>query len=61
MFRLGGLHRFILEIKNPAIHIDDEKDAIFQAKKHDWNSSRSLAEQPAFEPTRVYDTTLKAS
>lgn len=59
LFRLGGFGRFILEAKKPAIDIDDDKDAIFQAKQYAWNSTIPFAVLTDFEQFRLYDTTLK--
>ena len=33
LFRLGGFPRFIVEAKKPAADLDDDRDAIFQAKQ----------------------------
>ena len=59
MFRIGGLDRFILEAKKPAIDIDADNDAIFQAKQYAWNSTIPFAILTDFEQFRLYDTTLK--
>jgi len=59
LFRLGGFARFILEAKKPAINIDDDRDAIFQAKQYAWNSTIPFAVLTNFEQFRLYDTTLK--
>ncbi|MCC6284377.1 MAG: Eco57I restriction-modification methylase domain-containing protein [Phycisphaerales bacterium] len=59
LFRLGGFARFIVEAKKPAIDIDDDKDAIFQAKQYAWNSTIHFAVLTDFERFRLFDTTLK--
>lgn len=59
LFRLGGFARFIVEAKKPAIDIDQDKDAIFQAKQYAWNSTIPFAILTDFEQFRLYDTTLK--
>lgn len=59
LFRLGGFARFIVEAKKPAIDIDDDRDAIFQAKQYAWNSTIPFAVLTDFEQFRLYDTTLK--
>lgn len=58
LFRLGGFPRFIVEAKKPAIDIDDDEDAIFQAKQYAWNSTIPFAILTDFEQFRLYDTTL---
>jgi len=59
LFRLGGFARFIVEAKKPAIDIDADFDAIFQAKQYAWNSTIPFAVLTDFEQFRLYDTTLK--
>ncbi len=59
LFRLGGFARFIVEAKKPSVDIDQDKDAIFQAKQYAWNSTIPFAVLTDFEQFRLYDTTLK--
>lgn len=59
LFRLGGFPRFIVEAKKPAINIDQDHDAIFQAKQYAWNSTIPFAILTDFEQFRLYDTTLQ--
>ena len=59
LFRLGGFPRFIVEAKKPAINIDQDQDAIFQAKQYAWNSTIPFAILTDFEQFRLYDTTLQ--
>lgn len=59
IFRLGGFPRFIVEAKKPAVDIDEDRDAIFQAKQYAWNSTIPFAILTNFEQFRLYDTTLK--
>jgi len=59
LFRFGGFPRFIVEAKKPAVDIDADKDAIFQAKQYAWNSTIPFAILTNFEQFRLYDTTLK--
>lgn len=59
LFRLGGFARFSLEAKKPAIDIDDDKDAIFQATQDGWNSTIAFAALRDSEQSRLDDTTLK--
>ena len=58
LFRLGGFPRFIVEAKKPAVDIDNDKNAIFQAKQYAWNSTIPFAILTDFEQFRLYDTTL---
>jgi len=51
--------REAVEAKKLAIDIDDDKDAISQAKQHAWNSTILFAVLTDFEQFRLYDTTLR--
>ena len=59
VFRLGGFARFIIEAKKPFVDIDEDKEAIFQAKQYAWNSTIPFAILTDFEQFRLYDTTLR--
>lgn len=59
LFRLGGFARFVVEAKKPAVDIDTDRGAIFQAKMYAWNATIPFAILTDFEQFRLYDTTLK--
>lgn len=59
MFRLNGFPRFVVEAKKPAVDIDEDNEAIFQAKRYAWNKTIPFAILTDFEQFRIYDTTLK--
>jgi SAM-dependent methyltransferase len=59
LFRLNGFPRFVVEAKKPAIDIDSDMEAIFQAKRYAWNKTIPFAILTDFEQFRLYDTTLK--
>lgn len=59
LFRIGGFPRFIVEAKKPTLDLDDDKDAIFQAKQYAWNSTIPFAVLTDFGHFRLYDATLK--
>jgi len=59
LFRLGGFPRFIVEAKKPAVDLDTDKSAIFQAKQYAWNSTIPFAILTDFEQFRLFDTTLQ--
>ena len=59
LFRLNGFPRFVVEAKQPALDIDTDKDAIFQAKRYAWNKTIPFAVLTDFEQFRLYDCTLK--
>ncbi|NLX14246.1 MAG: N-6 DNA methylase, partial [Phycisphaerales bacterium] len=59
LFRPGGFPRFIVEAKRPSVDIDEDKEAIFQAKQYAWNATIPFAILTDFEQFRLFDTTLK--
>ncbi len=59
LFRVNGFPRFVVEAKRPVVDIDQDKDAIFQAKRYAWNKTIPFAILTDFEQFRLYDCTLK--
>ena len=59
LFRVNSFSRFIAEAKKPAVDIDTDKKAIFQAKSYAWNATIPFAVLTDFEQFLLYDTTLK--
>ncbi len=59
LFRVNGFSRFVVEAKKPAVDLDTDRNAIFQAKRYAWSSSIPFAVLTDFEQFRLYDTTLK--
>ena len=59
LFRVNGFPRFIVEAKKPAVDLDTDKKAIFQAKRYAWSAAIPFAVLTDFEQFRLYDTTLK--
>lgn len=59
LFRVNGFPRFVVEAKKPAVDIETDKKAIYQAKRYAWNATIPFAILTDFEQFRLYDTTLK--
>src|SRR5690606_1471690 len=59
LFRANGFPRFIVEAKKPAVDIDTDRQAVFQAKRYAWNASIPFAILTDFEQFRLYVATLK--
>ncbi len=59
IFRLNGFPRFVVEAKKPAVDLDADLDAIYQAKRYAWSSTIPFAILTDFEQFRLFDTTLK--
>ncbi|MGE0608415.1 MAG: type I restriction endonuclease [Pirellulales bacterium] len=61
LFRVHAFPRFIVEAKKPAVDLDKDKNAIFQAKRYAWSAAMPFAVLTNFDQFRLYDTTLKPS
>lgn len=59
IFRIDGFPRFVVEAKKPAIDIERNKDAIFQAKTYAWNAQIPFVILTNFEQFRLFDATVK--
>jgi type I restriction-modification system DNA methylase subunit len=59
LFRVNGFSRFIVEAKKPAIDLDADKKAVFQAKRYAWSAAIPFVVLTDFEQFRLYDATLK--
>ena len=58
-FRIGGIRKFILEAKKPAVSIRDNSDAALQLRWYAWNAKLPLSILTNFEEFAVYDCTRK--
>ena len=58
-FRIGGIRKFILEAKKPAVSIKDNADAALQLRWYAWNAKLPLSILTNFEEFAVYDCTRK--
>ncbi len=54
-FRVGGVRKFILEAKKPAVKIKDDTDAALQLRRYAWNAKLKLSILTNFEEFAVYD------
>jgi type I site-specific restriction endonuclease len=59
IFRIGGFPKFVVEAKKPAIDLQQNKDAIFQAKTYAWNAQIPFVILTNFELFRLFDATVK--
>ena len=59
LFRANGFPRFVVEAKKPAVDIDSDRKAIYQAKRYAWNASIPFAILTNFAEFYLYDATLK--
>ncbi|MGB3195962.1 MAG: N-6 DNA methylase [Phycisphaerae bacterium] len=59
LFRIDGFPRFVVEAKKPAVDLQTDRDAIFQAKTYAWSAQIPFAILTDFEEFRLFDATLK--
>jgi len=58
-FRIGGVRKFIVEAKKPAVSIKDNADAALQLRWYAWNAKLPLSILTNFEEFAVYDCNIK--
>ncbi|MCK4738516.1 MAG: N-6 DNA methylase [Deltaproteobacteria bacterium] len=60
-FRIGGVRKFFLEAKKPAVKIKTDSDPAFQLRRYGWSAKLSLSILTDFEEFAVYDCRIKPS
>ncbi|RKZ54340.1 MAG: hypothetical protein DRR16_00360 [Candidatus Parabeggiatoa sp. nov. 3] len=58
-FRIGGVRKFFLEAKKPAIQIKNNAEAAFQVRRYGWSAKLSLSILTNFADFSVYDCRIK--
>jgi type I restriction-modification system DNA methylase subunit len=58
-FRIGGMRKFIVEAKKPAVNIRDDPAPALQIRRYAWNARLPLCILTDFEEFAVYDCTKK--
>ena len=58
-FRIGGLRKFFLEAKKPAILIKNNAEAAFQVRRYGWSAKLPLSILTNFAEFSVYDCRFK--
>src|SRR5713226_2954639 len=58
-FRIGGVRKFFLEAKKPAVNIRDEPAPAYQLRRYAWSAKLSLSILTDFEEFAVYDCRVK--
>ena len=58
-FRIGGVRKFIVEAKKPAVNIKDDSAPALQIRRYAWNARLPLCILTDFEEFAVYDCTKK--
>ncbi|MGA2770140.1 MAG: N-6 DNA methylase [Bryobacteraceae bacterium] len=60
-FRIGGIRKFFVEAKKPAIRIKDDAAAAYQLRRYAWSSKLPLSILTNFEEFAIYDCRIKPS
>ncbi len=58
-FRIGGVRKFFLEAKKPAVNIAGDPAPAFQLRSYAWSEKLPLSVLTDFEELSVYDTRIK--
>jgi len=55
-FRIGGMRKFFLEAKKPAVNLKDDISPAYQLRRYAWSAKLPLSILTDFEEFAVYDT-----
>lgn len=58
-FRIGGVRKFFLEAKKPAVNVKEEITPAFQLRRYAWSAKLPLSVLSDFEEFAVYDARIK--
>jgi type I restriction-modification system DNA methylase subunit/predicted type IV restriction endonuclease len=58
-FRIGGVRKFFLEAKKPAVSIKDDIHPAYQLRRYGWSAKLPLSILTNFEEFSVYDCRIK--
>lgn len=58
-FRIGGMRKFFLETKRPALNLKDDAVPAFQLRRYAWSSKLPLSILTDFEEMAVYDCRIR--
>jgi hypothetical protein len=54
-FRIGGVRKFFLEAKKPAVNLKDDINPAYQLRRYAWSAQLPLSVLTDFEEFAVYD------
>jgi len=58
-FRIGGIRKFFVEAKKPAINIREGSEAAYQLRRYAWSAKLPISILTNFEELAVYDCRVK--
>ncbi len=60
-FRVGGIRKFFVEAKKPAVNLKTDPEPAFQVRRYGWNAKLPISIVTNFAELAVYDCRLKPS
>ncbi|OAD20548.1 type II restriction enzyme methylase, partial [Candidatus Thiomargarita nelsonii] len=58
-FRVGGVRKFFVEAKKPAVNLKNDPEPAFQVRRYGWNAKLPLSILTNFAEFAVYDCRIK--
>lgn len=58
-FRIGGVRKFFVEAKKPAVNIRDGTEAAYQLRRYAWSAKLPISILTSFEEFAIYDCRIK--
>lgn len=58
-FRIGGLRKFFVETKKPAVNLKTDRGPAFQLRRYAWSAKLAISILTDFEEFAVYDTRMR--
>jgi hypothetical protein len=60
-FRVGGIRKFFVEAKKPAVNLKTDPEPAFQVRRYGWNAKLPISIVTNFAELAIYDCRLKPS
>ena len=60
-FRIGGMRKFFVEAKKPAVNLKEDPEPAYQVRRYAWSAKLPVSILTDFEEFIVYDCTAKPS
>jgi hypothetical protein len=60
-FRIGGMRKFFVEAKKPALNLKEDPEPAYQVRRYAWSAKLPVSILTDFEEFIVYDCTAKPS
>jgi predicted type IV restriction endonuclease len=58
-FRIGGMRKFFVEAKNPAVNLKDDPAPAYQLRRYAWSAKLPLSVLTDFQELAVYDCRVR--